>query len=85
MKPRLIWFAAGSVAGLYASIKAKRVAYRLSPSGLVDQAGALGVGWREFSAELRAGMVARERQIAHDLELPLEFDEHHNFDPKDQH
>jgi len=73
MNPRLVWFAAGSAAGLYASFKAKRAAYRLTPSGLVDQASALGVGWRAFSAEVHEGMAAREHHIAHDLELPLEL------------
>lgn len=68
-----MWFAAGSVAGLYASLKAKRAAYRLSPSGLVDQASALGVGWRAFSSEMQHGMKARERQIAHDLALPVDY------------
>ena len=79
MNPRLVWFAAGSAAGLYASVKAKRAAYRLTPSGLVDQASALGVGWRAFSAEVHEGMDAREQRIAQDLELPLELrtKEHH--------
>ncbi len=73
MKSRLVWFAAGSVATLYATVKAKRAAYRLTPAGLVDQASALGVGWRAFSAEMHHGMTEREHQIAHDLELPLEL------------
>jgi len=73
MKPRLLWFAAGSAAGLYATFRAKRAAYRLTPSGLVDQASALGVGWRAFSVEVHDGMTARERHIAQDLELPLEL------------
>lgn len=79
MNPRLVWFAAGSAAGLYASFKAKRAAYRLTPSGLVDQASALGVGWRAFSAEVHEGMDAREQRIAQELELPLELrtKEHH--------
>ena len=79
MNPRLVWFAAGSAAGLYASFKAKRAAYRLTPSGLVDQASALGVGWRAFSAEVHEGMDAREQRIAQDLELPPELrtKEHH--------
>lgn len=89
MKPRLLWFAAGSAATLYASVKARRAAYRLSPPGLVDQASALGVGWRVFSAEMHRGMTARERQIAHDLALPLAHSplEHSplNPDTKEQH
>ena len=72
MNRRFIWFAAGSAAGLYASFKAKRAAYRLTPSGLVDQASALGVGWRAFNAEMHDGMNAREHHIATELALPVE-------------
>lgn len=84
MKSRLVWFTAGSAATLYASLKAKRAAYRVTPSGLVDQASALGAGWRAFSAEMHQGMSAREHQIAHDLSLPLEYDAH-ELRTKDQH
>lgn len=62
-----MWFVAGSAAGLYASAKARRAAYRLSTPGLVDQAAALGVGWRAFSSELQDGMATRERDIVHRL------------------
>jgi hypothetical protein len=64
---RAVWFVAGSVAGVYATAKARRAAYRLSMPGLVDQAGALGQGWRAFSDELHDGMQARERDIARRL------------------
>jgi hypothetical protein len=67
MKSRVVWFVAGSAAGLYASVKARRAAYRLSTPGLVDQAAALGLGWRAFSSELRDGMETRERDIAREL------------------
>ena len=67
MKSRIVWFAAGSAAGLYASVKARRAAYRLSTPGLVDQAAALGLGWRAFSSELRDGMETRQRDIAREL------------------
>ncbi len=67
MKSRVVWFVAGSAAGLYASVKARRAAYRLSTPGLVDQAAALGHGWRAFSSELRDGMETRERDIAREL------------------
>lgn len=78
MTPRVFWFAAGSAAGLYASFRAKRAAYRLTPSGLVDQASALGVGWRAFNAEMHDGMTAREHDIAHDLNMPLELMKDHH-------
>jgi hypothetical protein len=69
--PRLVWFVAGTAAGVYTSVKARRAAYRLSAPGVVDQAAALGTGWREFSAEVRDGMRVREQQIARRLaELP---------------
>ena len=67
MRSRVVWFVAGSAAGLYASVKARRAAYRLSTPGLVDQAAALGLGWRAFSSELRDGMETRERDIAREL------------------
>lgn len=80
MKSRIVWFVAGSAAGVYSAAKARRVAYRLSTPGLVDQASALGLGWRAFSAELREGMQHREhdivRQLSTDLPSePLRLDE----------
>lgn len=67
MRSRIVWFVAGSAAGVYTTVKTRRAAYRLSAPGVVDQAGALGAGWRELSAEVRDGMRAREQQIAHRL------------------
>jgi hypothetical protein len=80
MRSRLVWFVAGSAAGVYTAAKARRAAYRLSAPGVVDQAAALGLGWRELSAEVRDGMQARERQIARRLaedpvDEPLRIDE----------
>lgn len=69
MRSRLVWFAVGTTAGVYSSFKARRIAYRLTPAGLSDQAGALGVGLRAFGAEVRAGMAEREAQIADELGL----------------
>ena len=69
MKPRILWFVAGSAAGVYATTKARRAAHRLSMPGLVDQAAALGLGWRAFSSELRDGMETRERAVVGE-ELP---------------
>lgn len=71
MKPA--WFAAGVAAGIWGAVRARRLAYRLSVPGLVDQAAALGVGWREFADEVHTGMTRREQQIVR--ELHLETDE----------
>ncbi len=67
MRSRIVWFVAGSAAGVYTAAKARRAAYRLSAPGLVDQAAALGVGWRAFSDEMRDGMQTREQDIVRTL------------------
>lgn len=67
MNPRIAWFAAGAATGVWAVVKARRTAYRLSPPGLIDQAGALGVGVRAFADEVREGMAAREHELTHQL------------------
>jgi hypothetical protein len=75
VKARIAWFVAGSAVGVYATAKARRAAYRLSMPGVVDQAAALGLGWRAFSAELRDGMETRERDVARALSgTPDPFD-----------
>ena len=62
------WFAVGVAAGVYGSVKARRAAYRLSAPGIIDQAAALGVGWRAFSADLRDGMREREDAVVRKLD-----------------
>ena len=62
------WFAVGVAAGVYGSVKARRAAYRLSAPGIIDQAAALGVGWRAFSADLRDGMRQREDAVVRKLD-----------------
>lgn len=69
MNPRLIWFVAGSAAGVYASIKARRAAYRMSMPGLIDQAAALGTGVRAFAEEVRDGMTTAEDRLARQVVL----------------
>ena len=70
MMGRTFWFVAGASAGLYTTIKARRLASRLTPEGITDQVAALGLGARVFAEEVRTGMAEREAQIAHQLALP---------------
>lgn len=63
MSNKALWFVAGTAAGIYASVKAKRAAYRLSMPGLIDQASALGVGVRAFKSEMQDGMCEKENEI----------------------
>ncbi len=60
---RVAWLVAGAAAGAYATVKSRRAAYRLSVPGLVDQAAALGTGWREFTGEMATGMASREDHL----------------------
>lgn len=63
MTTKIVWFAAGTAAGLYASVKARRAAYRLSMPGLIDQTEAVVAGARQFGQEMREGMAAKEHQF----------------------
>lgn len=76
MSVRLVWFVAGTAAGVYGSVKARRAAHRLSMPGLIDQAAALGTGVRAFRQEMAEGKNAKEHQLrthvlASDPELRL--------------
>ena len=65
MRARVMWFVAGSAAGVYASVKARRAAYRLSMPGLVDQAAALGWVQRVFEpGGVLAGTLSFARRLA---------------------
>ena len=70
MMGRTFWFVAGASAGLYTTIKARRLASRMTPEGITDQVAAFGLGARAFAEEVRSGMAEREGQIAHQLALP---------------
>lgn len=91
MSNKALWFIAGTAAGVYASVKAKRAAYRLSMPGLIDQASALGVGVRAFKAEMQDGMYEKEFEIrqalvaeTQDWELPGNSN-HEQLTEKDSH
>ncbi len=66
---RALWFAAGAGAGLYGALKARRLAYRASPSGLADQAGALRQGALALVDDVRTAARRREAELAEDLGL----------------
>lgn len=68
MMGRATWFVLGAAAGVYGSVKARRATYRLSSPGIIDQAAALGVGWRAFSADLRDGMRERQDDVVRRLD-----------------
>ena len=74
---RGFWFAAGAGVGVYAMIRARRVAEAFTPDGLRDRVAGLGVGAHLFADEVRAGMTERESKLRERLGLsvhgPLEL------------
>lgn len=68
---RVVWFAAGAGAGVYALVKARRVAEMLTPEGLADRLAGLSVGLRLFRQEVRAGIVEKENDLRERLVLAL--------------
>ena len=67
MMRRIIWFGLGVVTATIAIVKGRDVAYRFTPPGIVDQVGALGIGWREFRDEFAQGKEAAEKRIVREL------------------
>jgi hypothetical protein len=65
---RLFWLGVGLAVGVYSSRRAGAAAQRLTPAGiganLADGLRELGAGLGAFGAEVRAGMVAREEELA---------------------
>jgi len=66
---RAFWFAAGAGAGLYGAVKARRLAHRVSPAGVADQAAALRLGARELLDDVRAGAREKEAELTAQLGL----------------
>lgn len=69
MISRVFWLAVGTGAGVYGTVKARRLVYRLSPEGLADQVAAVGLGLRAVAADVRDGMLEREGELLERLGL----------------
>ena len=69
---RGIWFVAGAGAGVYAVVRARRVAEALTPEGLHDRLAGLQLGWQLFSDEVRTGMAEKETELRDRLLLGLD-------------
>ncbi|HXV92461.1 MAG TPA: hypothetical protein VD813_04115 [Pseudonocardia sp.] len=65
---RLFWLGLGVAVGVYATRRATEAAQSLTPAGvganIADGLRELGAGLGAFGAEVRAGMVERERELA---------------------
>ncbi len=60
---RLSWFAAGTVAGVYGIVRARRVVRNFTPAGIAARTAALGAGLRVLSSEVNAAMAEREAEL----------------------
>lgn len=60
---RGFWFVAGAGAGVYAMVRARRIAEAFTPDGLRDRVSGLGVGVQLFADEVRTGMTERETEL----------------------
>jgi hypothetical protein len=60
---RALWFAAGAGAGVYAVVRARRLAEVLTPDGLADRLAGLSLGARLLRDEVRTGMAEKENDL----------------------
>src|SRR3954470_17060281 len=68
---RVLWFAMGAGAGVYAFTKVRRAAEALTPDGLADRLAGLSLGAHLFADEVRTGMAEKEMELRGRLTLPL--------------
>jgi hypothetical protein len=66
---RTLWFAAGAGVGVYAMVRARRLAEAFTPDGLRDRAGAAVVGLRAFRDEVAQGQADKESELRERLRL----------------
>jgi Trm5-related predicted tRNA methylase len=76
---RVLWFAAGTAAGVYASTKVRRTAEALTVDGIHDRLTGWFAGARILGEELRAGAREKETELRGRLSgVPDETDEMDN-------
>ncbi len=68
---RGFWFAAGAAAGVYAVVKARRVAEAFTADGIRDRASAASVGARMFRDEFHQGMADSEVDLRQRYEIAV--------------
>ncbi len=68
---RSLWFAAGAGVGVYAVVRARRVAEVFTVEGLQDRVGAAVVGLRMFRDDVAQGKAEAETELRERLGLAL--------------
>ena len=67
--PRTLWFAAGAGVGVYAMVRARRLAEAFTPDGLRDRANAAVLGLRALREEVAQGQAEKETELRERLHL----------------
>ena len=62
-------FAAGAAAGVYATVRVRRLAEAFTPDGIRDRARAVGVGARMMRAEFSHGAAEAEAHLRERYDL----------------
>lgn len=62
-------FAAGAVAGVYATVKVRRAMEAFTPDGIRDRISAVGVGARMMRAEFAHGAAEAESHLREQYDL----------------
>ncbi|WP_028471613.1 DUF6167 family protein [Nocardioides alkalitolerans] len=60
---RGVWFAAGAGLGVYAAVRARRVAEAFTPDGVRDRVAGLRLGARLLAEEFSAGSGEKEDEL----------------------
>ena len=60
---RGIWFAAGAGVGIYASMRARRVAEAFTSDGISDRIAALQLGGRLLREDIATGAAEKEAEL----------------------
>lgn len=66
---RPLWFVAGAGVGVYAAVRARRLADSVTADGLRDRVRAWQVGARLFAEEVQQGKTERETELREQLGL----------------
>ena len=69
---RGLWFVAGAGTGMYAMVRARRIAEAFTPEGLTDRLGALALGARLLTEDVREASAVRETALRQELGLQLD-------------
>ena len=60
---RPLWFVAGAGAGVYATLRARRLAQEFTPEGVTDRVRAAGLGARLLREEVVSGQREKDTEL----------------------